>query len=70
MRFEDILKEIDMFLLFFSLLIIPLAILLYYLAVRSRKTYRCPQCGETIQVEYLKAEHCGMCGAPLKEEEM
>lgn len=57
-------------LLLFWLLIIPLAILLYYLAVRSRKTYRCPQCGESIRVEYLTAKRCGMCGAPLKEEKM
>ena len=44
-----------------------LAIVLYLFSVRSRKSYRCPQCGETIKnVEYLKAKRCGMCGAPLE----
>ncbi len=49
------------------LALIPLAILFYFLAVRSRKSYRCPACGETVQVEHMNAQRCGMCGAPLKE---
>lgn len=53
------------------LLILPALVLLclvfYYFSVRSRKSYRCPQCGETLKnVEYLKAKRCGMCGAPLE----
>jgi len=51
------------------LLLIPLAVVLYLLAVRSRKTYRCPECGEEIRVEYLKARRCGMCGASLQVKE-
>ena len=46
---------------------IPLAILFYLLAVRSRKSYRCPACGEAVQVEHMNAQRCGMCGAPLRE---
>jgi len=42
-----------------------LALLLYLLAVRSRRSYVCPQCGERLSVEYLNAKRCNMCGAPL-----
>jgi len=52
------------------LLLIPLAVLFYYLAVRSRRSYQCPECGEEIRVEYLNAKRCGMCGAPLEKTEM
>ena len=46
-----------------------LAVVFYYFSVQSRKFYRCPQCGEKVRVEYMKASRCGMCGAPLKQEE-
>ena len=50
--------------------IIILAILFYFLSVRSRKSYHCPQCGEKVRVERMKASRCGMCGAPLKQEDV
>jgi ribosomal protein S27AE len=46
-----------------------LAVVFYYFSVQSRKFYRCPQCGEKVRVEHMKASRCGMCGAPLKQEE-
>jgi len=46
--------------------VVVLAILFYVLAVSSRKSYRCPQCGEKLRTEYLDARRCGMCGAPLE----
>ena len=49
------------------LILVPIA--LYVFAVASRKSYRCPQCGEQITTEYLDAKHCNMCGAPLNQEE-
>ena len=50
-------------------LIIPalvgLGIVFYLFSVSSRKSYRCPQCGERItNVEHMEAKRCGMCGAP------
>jgi hypothetical protein len=48
--------------------LIFLAVVFYLFAVRSRKTYSCPQCGEKITTEYLNAKRCGMCGAELKRE--
>jgi predicted RNA-binding Zn-ribbon protein involved in translation (DUF1610 family) len=42
--------------------------LLYGLEVASRRSYRCPKCGEQIAAEYLKAKRCNTCGAPLREE--
>ena len=49
-------------------LLIALAVVVYLFAVSSRKSYRCPQCGERITTEYLDAKRCGHCGAPLEEE--
>ncbi len=39
----------------------------YYFAVKSRKSYRCPECGEKFTGEYMSASRCGMCGALLNE---
>ena len=44
-----------------------LAVFLTILAVRSRKTYRCSECGEAQRVEYLDARRCSHCGAPLQQ---
>jgi len=49
--------------------LILLPILFYVFSVLSRKSYRCPQCGERITTEYLDARHCNTCGAPLSQEE-
>ncbi len=46
--------------------VVVLAILFYVLAVSSRRSFRCPQCGEKLLTEYLDAKRCGMCGAPLE----
>jgi len=48
---------------------IVLAVVFYFLAVRSRKTYKCPECGESVQVEHMETARCGMCGSLLKKEE-
>ena len=50
-------------------LFFALAVFLTLLAVRSRKSYKCPQCGEILRVEYLDARRCGFCGAPLNRKE-
>jgi ribosomal protein S27AE len=45
-----------------------LGLVLYFFSVCSRKSYRCPQCGESIKnVEHMQAKRCGMCGAPLEK---
>jgi ribosomal protein S27AE len=36
--------------------------------VASRKSYRCPQCGERFTTEHLNAKRCGHCGAELERE--
>jgi ribosomal protein S27AE len=52
-------------LLIFPILLV-LGVVFYIFSLRSRKSYRCPQCGERINyVEHMKATRCGMCGAPL-----
>jgi hypothetical protein len=51
-----------------GILVFALGTLFYLRSVSSRKRYCCPQCGEQMSVELMKAEHCNMCGAPLKAE--
>ncbi len=45
-----------------------LAIIFYLRAVRSRKRYRCPQCGEAVSTEHMEAQRCNTCGAELRRE--
>jgi ribosomal protein S27AE len=45
-----------------------LGLVFYFFSVVSRKSYRCPQCGESIKnVEHMQAKRCGMCGAQLDQ---
>jgi len=46
-------------------LIVVLGLVFYLRSVGSRKRYDCPQCGEQVSVELMRASHCSMCGAPL-----
>jgi ribosomal protein S27AE len=49
--------------------LVLIGIVLYIFSVMSRKSYRCPKCGEkVVDVEYLSAKRCGMCGAPLERQ--
>lgn len=60
------LERHELFLLIAFLLI--LAALVYYFAVRSRKSYTCPECGEKFKVEHMETARCGMCGSQLKQD--
>ena len=51
------------------LLIILLAGVFYYFAVKSRKTYTCPECGEQTKVEHMDTARCGMCGSLLEKDD-
>jgi len=48
--------------------ILILAGIFYYFAVRSRKSYTCPECGEKITVEHMDTARCGMCGSLLEQD--
>lgn len=48
--------------------ILVLALVFYLFSLNSRRSFRCPKCGEQIRTDYLKAQRCGMCGAPLEQE--
>jgi hypothetical protein len=50
-------------------IILGLGIVFTIRAVLSRKTYRCPSCGERVRVELMAAAHCNTCGAPLNLKE-
>ena len=51
-----------------GVIVIVLGVLFYLRSVASRKRYCCPQCGEQVSVELMKAGHCNVCGAPLRNE--
>ena len=53
----------DILIIFFILLVIYL----FNKSRKSRKHYKCPYCGENIQVEYMKAKYCNLCGHELHE---
>ena len=52
-----------------GLLLVGLGVVFYLRAVASRKTYACPQCGEVVRVELMRASHCNHCGTPLNRTE-
>ena len=59
----------DMYGYFILAGVVAIGVLLYFFSVMSRKTYRCPKCGERlVGVEYMSAKRCGMCGAPLERQ--
>lgn len=61
------LKPHELFLIIALLLVI--AIVCYYFAVKSRKSYTCPECGEKTKVEHMDTARCGMCGSLLDQDE-
>ncbi len=49
-------------------LVVVLGILFYLRSRASRKSYRCPECGEWFeQAEHLEARNCNVCGSSLNE---
>jgi len=51
------------------LLFVVAACICWYFAVKSRKTYTCPECGERIKVEYMEASRCNICGSQLNQDQ-
>ena len=49
--------------------VVLIPVILFLFSFASRKRYRCPECGEELSTEYLDAQHCNMCGAPLERKE-
>ncbi len=48
--------------------VLVLSIIFYSFSVKSRKRYRCPECGEKLATEHMSASRCGMCGAEIVKE--
>ena len=44
------------------------AVIVYALARRTRKTYTCSLCGEKVLVEQMEAARCSSCGAELRQD--
>ena len=67
MLFIYALERHELFLLLASVFL--LAGGCYYFAVRSRKSYTCPECGEKVRVEHMETARCGLCGSLLEQDE-
>ncbi len=39
----------------------------YNKSIKSRRYYKCPQCGESFRMEHSQARCCKVCGAELEE---
>lgn len=46
---------------------LAIALTVYMRSVSHRRWYECPQCGERMRVELMRAENCNTCGAPLRQ---
>lgn len=70
MLFEKIIKFIYndplLNIIVFILLVVAF-IWAYKKSVKSRKYYKCPQCGESFRSEHMDAQSCKVCGAQLAE---
>ncbi len=57
----------DYFSIFLLIAIVVVGIICFIFAIRSRKYYKCPVCGESFRAEFMKAKRCKVCGAELDE---
>lgn len=65
-NFETLLEHWVLTLLVIIFLTIS-GVIVYKKAVKSRKYYKCPQCGESFRSEYMDSKCCKVCGAELTE---
>ena len=49
------------------ILFIYFCVTTYKKSVKSRKYYRCHQCGESFRSEHMESKLCKVCGAELEE---
>ncbi len=63
---ETLLKH-WVFTLIFIIVLTITGIFAYRIAVKSRKYYKCPQCGESFCSEHMDSQFCKVCGAKLEQ---
>ena len=47
--------------------LIVCALIAYDKSLKSRKYYKCPECGESFRSEHMESQCCKVCGAQLVE---
>lgn len=70
MLFEKALKfiyEDPLMNILISILFIWFCVWAYNKSVKSRKYYKCPQCGESFRTEHMESKRCKVYGAELEE---
>lgn len=48
-------------------IVLVLGAIVWWVAIKSRRSYVCPSCGNAVTVEHMSASNCNVCGAPLRE---
>ncbi len=54
--------------MFIAIIVVLIGAIAFAFSYMSRRQYSCSACGEKFGTEYLKAERCSTCGAPVKED--
>ena len=70
MLFEKVLKFIyadPLMNILILVLFVWACVWAYQKSVKSRKYYKCPQCGERFRSEHMESKHCKVCGAELTQ---
>ena len=50
-----------------AIVVIYFCIQIYKNSLKSRKYYKCPNCGESFRSEYMESKCCKVCGSELIE---
>lgn len=66
LQFNSIFQMVLFYLALFVIVGIP-AFYFYVKAVKSRKYYKCPNCGEIYRTEHMISTCCKICGSPVVE---
>lgn len=66
LHFKSLFDAILFYLISFILIAIP-AFYFYKKALKSRKTYKCRECGEIYKTEHMESTSCKVCGAEVDE---
>ena len=65
-HFKSLIEAFLFYAILFILIAIP-AFYFYKKSIKTRKTYKCRECGETYQTEHMESLCCKVCGAEVDE---
>ena len=66
LNFDSLIEAV----IFYAITIVVVSIPAYYYykkALKTRKTYKCKECGEIYKTEHMESTCCKVCGAQVDE---